>query len=153
MNYKDYIDFLSAALTPVIALITVYIAYQQYRTNKIRLQHDLYERRVEVFRGVLQLLSAVLRQGGVVSEDIVNLVRSTSEKEFLFDNDICQYINDIYSKGVELWSIREQLRDSDLIDKQDKSMLLKKQSELLMWLTDQLPQVRKKFSKYLSMAK
>ena len=44
MDIKNLIEVLSAALTPVIAVVTTYIMYQQWRTNKGRLNHELYER-------------------------------------------------------------------------------------------------------------
>jgi hypothetical protein len=46
------IDLLSAALTPLIAAIVAYIAYQQYRVNRLRLSHDLFERRLKIFEAV-----------------------------------------------------------------------------------------------------
>ena len=51
-NSNNWIDILSALLTPLIALIAVYVAYQQHKINKIRLQHELYERRLRVYKAV-----------------------------------------------------------------------------------------------------
>ena len=52
MNYKVYIDIFSALLTPTIALVTTYIAIQQYRNNRAKLRHELYDRRVAVYNAV-----------------------------------------------------------------------------------------------------
>lgn len=153
MDYKNYVDLLSAALTPAIGITTTYIAIQQYRTNKIRLRHELYERRVEIFRGVLALLSAAIRQAGVTGDDLVNFTRSTSEKEFLFDDALCQYTEEIYSKAVKLWSAGKQLDRKDLPVGPERTQLAEETSDLVGWLLDQLPEVRKKFSKSLSIVK
>jgi len=62
----DWVDFLSALLTPVNAIMLLHIAYQQYRINKQRLQlderrfkHEVYERRLAVFRGLMEFISTV----------------------------------------------------------------------------------------------
>ncbi len=47
MNHKDYVDVLSALLTPFIAIITTYIAYQNYRNAKLKLRHELYDKRLQ----------------------------------------------------------------------------------------------------------
>ena len=46
----SWIDILAALLTPTIALIALYIAYQQYKINQQRLRHETYERRLEFIK-------------------------------------------------------------------------------------------------------
>jgi hypothetical protein len=48
MDLKALVEASSAALTPVVAILTVYIAYQQYQTNMSKLRLDLYDRRRKV---------------------------------------------------------------------------------------------------------
>lgn len=55
-------DVLSALLTPLIAAIAVYIAYRQFRVERLRLQHELYERRLKVYRAVQSFLSDIMRE-------------------------------------------------------------------------------------------
>jgi hypothetical protein len=52
MDIKSIIEGLSAGLTPLIAVVMTYIPYQQWRTNKSRLTHELYDRRLTVFKAV-----------------------------------------------------------------------------------------------------
>ena len=151
MTPKELIDIFSALLTPVIAIILVYIAYQQYQTNRVRLKHELYERRVAVFRGVLSHLSAVLRWTRVKDEDLVELIKTSSEKEFLFDKDVCEYIEGVYQKSVKLWYTGNQLHDrpDPIPPSEERTALARENSELIKWMTDQIPELRNKFSKYL----
>ena len=153
MDFKPYIDLFAAALTPMIAITTVYIAYQQYRVNRINLRLNLYDRRVEVFRGVLTHLSAAAREAKLKSEDLMNFLRSTSKKEFLFDHDLCQYLEEIYGRSVDLWSASSQLADRDMPYGPERTQLVDRQSQQLKWLSDQLPELRKRFSKYLTITK
>ena len=43
------VPVLSALLTPTIAIITTYIAYEQWRTNRNKLKLDLFDRRFAVY--------------------------------------------------------------------------------------------------------
>ena len=47
---KEIIDIFSALLTPIIATIMVYIAYQQMRANRIKVKAELYADREKIFR-------------------------------------------------------------------------------------------------------
>ena len=54
-NTKDWIDIFSAFLTPFVALITVYIAYQQWQTNERKRKQDLFDIRYDnLFKPILE---------------------------------------------------------------------------------------------------
>jgi len=58
-----WIYVFNALLTPVIAGVVAYIAYQQHKTNRDRLRLDLYDRRLKVFEGLMVLLSIIFQKG------------------------------------------------------------------------------------------
>src|SRR5256886_7455249 len=58
---EAYLTGVSALLTPTIAAIAAYIAYQQHQRARTKLRHDLYERRAGILRGVLVALAPVFR--------------------------------------------------------------------------------------------
>jgi hypothetical protein len=53
-----FLSGVAALMTPVIGVIATYVAYQQHRTARTTLRLHLYERRVEILRGVLGLWAA-----------------------------------------------------------------------------------------------
>jgi hypothetical protein len=53
---------LAAFLTPTIAVLGVYIAYNQWRTNKDSLRERLYEKRFDVYKGTQKLLSKIIHR-------------------------------------------------------------------------------------------
>lgn len=65
---KDIIQLSSSCLTPLIAIITAYIAYQQYNTNRQKLKLDLYDKRFKVFLGLQSLLIHILQTADVSDE-------------------------------------------------------------------------------------
>ena len=55
MRIKPLIDLLSAFLTPVIGFTVAYIAYQQYRTNKLKFKLSKYEKSLSMYQEVKKL--------------------------------------------------------------------------------------------------
>lgn len=68
---SNWIEILSSSLTPVIAVIALYIAIQQYKTNKQRLRHELYEKRLAIYNVVKMHLSKVAREGTITTPDCI----------------------------------------------------------------------------------
>ena len=64
------IDIFPVLLTPLIAIIAIYIAYQQYKVNKHRFTHELYEKRIIVFKAVMKFISKIIQES---STDIPTL--------------------------------------------------------------------------------
>ena len=67
MDYQ-WIEISKGLLTPAIGLVAIYIAWQQWNTNRNKLKLDLFEKRFSVFQSTRTFLSSVLRDG-LVSRD------------------------------------------------------------------------------------
>jgi hypothetical protein len=67
---KENVNALAALLTPFLACIGTYIAWQQYKGNKLKLRHDLYERRFKVYQGLTDLLGFIGREADVHQEQL-----------------------------------------------------------------------------------
>ncbi len=95
-----------ALLTPVIAIVATYIAWQQWKTNQQKLILDRYDHRLKVYEEVRQILSVILRDAKASYDDLLKFRRAVSEADFLFGSEISDYIDEIYRRGVKLqyWS-------------------------------------------------
>jgi len=58
MHERDWIDYLQAALTPSVALIAVYIGWQQWRTARDKLNLDLFAKRLAIYEALQELLES-----------------------------------------------------------------------------------------------
>jgi len=97
---KDIIQLLSSCLIPLIAIITVYIAYQQYSTNIQKIKLDIYEKRLKVFLGLQTLLIHIRENSDVSDEALQYFQISTSESTFIFGKDISDYLQSIRKKVI-----------------------------------------------------
>ena len=69
------------ALTVIIALIALWIAYQQWRINDLRLRHELYDRRLNVYKSLRKLLNDAVNAD---YETVSIIFDSLTESYFLF---------------------------------------------------------------------
>jgi hypothetical protein len=144
------VEVFSALLTPVIAGITVYIARQQWKTNHKqwetnhnKLKLDLYERRLKIYEEVWKFISLIIRDGNVTTKELQEFYSATMEADFLFGDEIREYINEIYKHGIDLrlWSIK--------IKDQNNDEAADKENQELIWFYQQLEPAKKRFKEYL----
>ena len=106
---KSVIELFSAALTPIIAVLATYIAYQQWRTNKTRLDLELYDRRLAVYKAVDAFYGEVAKFGTAKYPSVFELRYSTAEARFLFPLEIDKHLADVYAKAMRIAALREQI--------------------------------------------
>ena len=81
--------------------------------------------------------------------DSGQLYRETIERYFLFDEDVCAYIDEMYEKAKQVAQTKEELTRPDLTP-EEKQLLDKKLVGDLVWFFDQSDKMIQVFSKDLS---
>jgi hypothetical protein len=157
MDIKSIIEGLSAGLTPVIAVVMTYIAYQQWRTNKSRLTHELYDRRLALFKAVRAFYGEMGDAGTAKYGMAMKFYAATAEAEFLFRDEIREHIEELYKKGMHLASLHEKMYPSSgepgLPVGEERSKVAEEHGKLLLWfLQDGIAETRKRFRKYLAVS-
>jgi hypothetical protein len=108
VNPRIVVDVLSALLTPMIGIATVYIAYQQWRTNKTRLDLERYDRRLAIYKAVDAFYGEIGTLGTAKYPMVFELRRATAEATFLFPREIDEHLAALYEKGMRVAALREQ---------------------------------------------
>jgi hypothetical protein len=82
---------------------------------------------------------------------LVNFITAVSEADFLFDADVPAYIEEIYRRGLNLWSYSEQYRDhtQDIPPGYDHNKIVTEMHKELGWFANQPHLARDLFGKYL----
>jgi hypothetical protein len=154
MCIDQFAEISKALLTPVIAIVATYIAWQQWKTNQQKLILDRYDRRLKVYEDVRQILSLVCQDGKASNDDLLKFHRAVSEADFLFGSEIPAYIDEIYQRGVKLQYWSGQYRDFTQIqpDGYDHKNVCDRASTELTWLMGQFEPAKQKFKKYLDIS-
>ena len=135
MTFKELIELFCAFLTPIISFTTVYIAYQQWKTNKQKLDFDRYDRRIRIYEEVQKILSVVIQDGHSSYPSLIAFLSRASEADFLFDEDVTNYIREIFKRGITVVSVDGKFDE--------------KKEETLNWFLNQHDFAKTLFKKYM----
>lgn len=149
MILKEYVEVSNALLTPLIAILALYIAWRQYRIEHHSLNNQLYERRYAVFKAFMAYLSDIAREGKASYQRTGQFYAEASEAEFFFSKAISDKREELYSKGVALTALHERMYPTDgspgLPVGEERSQVADDHGALLMWLLDQIRTTKKLF--------
>jgi hypothetical protein len=145
-----FMHILDTLLLLVIAASTAYIAYRYYAADRVRTDADLYENRLRIYREIVQLLSTISRDGDISRQDLLEFRSKTQESSFLFDQTMTDYIEKLYAQASKLRATNDLLKSINLPVGEERDRVTVENSKQLIWLADQLPQLKKRFDPYLS---
>ena len=166
-----FLELTSGLLTPLIAIITTYVAIQQYNLNKKdsrlsiefeehneklernKLKLELYNKRYRIFQLSKDMLYKNYTEK-VTQIEIKNFKLSTNESSFLFESDITLYVEKIRQKAFALMHMRGKLEDEPFnyppgSAKQRK--LSEEKGDLEDWFRFEYENVEMQFERYLSL--
>lgn len=141
----------TAILTMLITIITVSILVLQYMLAKQRWRLDLYDKRLKTYIDVLHHLSNIVTFATLSNQENIEFLRKTREIDFLFKNDIQDFLQEIYTKGND-FILSGKLMENPSSEKQ-RLENIKKNGELMDWFAKQLDVNKELFKKYLSITK
>lgn len=103
MEEKTWIDILSALLTPSIAVIAVYIAWQQWNTAEKKRKQDLFDKRYAFFKLMWKFYEGhIIDPDKVPAVDEEHILDYCFEAEFLFGKDIVKHLMEMPKKQAEM---------------------------------------------------
>ena len=142
------IEVLSGLLTPLIAVLAAYIAWQQWRTNRLRLKHELFDRRYALYEKIAGFIAEILVKGKVTANAETRFLQETKSVIFLFDKEIQEFTEEIYRKAVDLHALEATL---DNLNVDERALNDAKQHAIKDWFSSQLDGCTLRFSRSLSL--
>lgn len=125
-------------LATVLGGITVYIAWQQWRTNRNQFRLHLFDRRIVVYEAAKELAARIARNGTATRDDLMAFVEKAYGSSFIFDRKIEEYCQELFGKGGELsiaLGVTQQATAS--FTPQNYERYAQKVGELLTWFSEQ----------------
>jgi hypothetical protein len=154
---QNFFSVLSGFLTPVIAVIVAWIAYQQMKINKYKIRIDLFEKRMQIFSVIRESLSKIFTDGSPQKVNWNDFYFAIEQSKFLLNNELQLYLNEIESKMRQMRATEMLLYGSDgkggLPVGEQRNKVCDENSELLKWLIDQNEPLQKKFADFMKMNK
>ena len=148
-TFQCIVEILSGLLTPLIAVIAVWIAWRQHKTDKDSFRHALYDKRFAVYRGSMTAIEAALTNGRIDLDDVVRLDVSTQEGGFLFGDDVNGHLIELRQKALDFRFCGNRLANKNYKNEEERECLVKQNGELLEWFNRQLAETFRVFRPYL----
>lgn len=111
---------------------------------------DRYDRQLAVYREVVRVLTRIAQDGHVEKAELLEYRSRTHEAGFLFDEGLAGYIEEIYRRALMLAGTNIALKKAALPIGDERDAITVENSKQLIWLADQLPQLKLRFEKYLT---
>jgi hypothetical protein len=154
VDWNLIVEISKAFLTPVIAVVATYVAWQQWKTNALKVKLDRYDRRVRVYEEVKKMLSIVMRDADIDAGELLAFRSSTAEAGFLFGPEILKYIDELYRRGSRLSVANKQYRAN--LDRVNPGYDHQKVTDVInqeiAWLSEQFIPARDIFKPYLDIS-
>ncbi|HEY3566457.1 MAG TPA: hypothetical protein VGP73_00890 [Thermoanaerobaculia bacterium] len=144
--------WLSALTTPFIAILGVWIAYQQYRLQQYRFRFDISEQRLAVFFAVREFIRSILASRGTNDEAWNQFALQTAGATFLFKSDVMIFLDQLgksYQKVAEVSDIQTDKAFNN--DVEQRALLAERRDEW-QWMREQLSEAEKVFRPYLDLS-
>lgn len=173
----NFLNVLSGLLTPMIAIIAVYIAYQQYQSNKkqgelklkldsdsselerkrlnleeYKLKLDLYNKRFRIFEETKKVLYKIVQEAHIDLAELNDFRFSTDESKFLFDDEISQFFVELKTNAIKLNHAEENLKDRNQypVGTEKLEEKISQAKELSSWFNAEYNNLETKFDRYLN---
>jgi hypothetical protein len=154
-NSISWIELFSSLLTPVIAFLAVYIAYQQYSVNRRRFLFEVYERRLAVYKSIQAFFDEFVKEGNITDESCREFAFITADVVFIFDKIVQNKIEEIHKNSIDLAGLDYELHprggSSKLLSDQERDEIAKKITEQSKWLLNQRDIIKELFQKKMSL--
>jgi len=144
-------QFFSAFLTPIIALIAVYIAYQQWRLRREHFQLELFDKRYTVYEGTKNFISIILEKGYPGEKEISGFQESTHDATFLFENEVQERLDQILENGKKLNDLNTLIALTEQASSDGAKEEKENEDEIQDWFKEEYDRIKKLFMKYLKM--
>jgi hypothetical protein len=141
--------FASPVLAIVIGVVGAVLTWQQVKLARVRLQHDLYDRRFAVFQAARKFLVEVMRQNHPSEDQIRAYVVGTADAVFLLNADVAAYLEEIRERGSRLATINKVLQPLPVGDQ--RSALAREDEDLFDWMMRQPVGLVAKFKPFLAL--
>jgi hypothetical protein len=134
--------------TIVVAIVGVGIAWGQFSLARMRMQHDLYDRRYKVFEGARRLLAEIAIESRITNKQVFTYLRETGDAIFLLDRSTVAYMKELENKARRLAVLGTVLATDD---HPNKGTAIDEEAKLLQWFADQFEVLIDKFKPFLQL--
>jgi hypothetical protein len=135
-------------LTLVVAIVGAGIALGQYTLARMRMKHDLYDRRYRIFQASRLFIAEVCQQGSATYDQVLSHHRDTGDAIFLLNRKVVGYLSDLEKHGRRLAFLRRVIENDH---NPNRDATIDEKAEILQWFTEQFDPLIKQLKPFLQL--
>jgi len=144
----NFLSVFQGLLTPLIALIAVYITYQQYSINRKKMKLDLFEKRMKIFNVTKQLLYRIIQEDQIDILLLKEYRNNVYDSIFLFRKEVSDFIAEINKRAIALNHSSDGLADFS-VGSNELNERVRQRTEMRQWFSNEYETLEQRFLKYL----
>ncbi len=112
------------------------------------LSFELYERRLRIYHAAKKLILKVAADASLERTPVWEFGAETDEALFLFDQNLSEYLSELYRRAAQLAGLTSILKNEPVGDRRNRHV--DQQMELVLWFNDQFSQLRSVMAPFLT---
>lgn len=142
-------------LIPIIAVVTTYIAIQQWNATKMKLRIERYERRLRIYQLTQRFIIEVITTTRPEVHKILEFYSETAEADFIFTSEIRKYIDEVFSHANKLNQANTLYKsfNANVDEAYDHAEICESLRIHITWFSDQAAFVREVFKPHLDLTR
>ena len=143
-------------LATVTAIGVLYVAWQQWQTNKDRLRLELFDKRFAIYDATRTFLANVITDGKVKEEKWRAFRLATREAEWLFGSSVYRFIEkEICSRVLDYQRLTSELEGSfpEETRDEDRREIIAQRNEISTFMKKSFDELPCRFKPYLDITK
>lgn len=117
-------------------------------TRAVGISLEVFDRRVPIYRATVEFVRAVLRGDRLSLDELFKFAALTDEAVFLFDDDLAEYLAELYRRANRLRAVHVMIEP---VDRREPA-LVNEWAALMHWFSQQFEASRIRFIPYLRLA-
>ena len=139
----------AAALTPVIAIVGGWIAWQQVRINRNKLKLDRFDKRFDIHEAAIMFAAAIAIRSKVDEPQFQDFIKRTRGTRFLISKEMQDYVDLLRKNAMRVQVIGQTLARPGISD-EERVKHGDEVADLIIWFKDQIEVIPEKFAPFLS---
>lgn len=141
--------YIFAVAIPAIAVIGAWIAFRQSEIARNKLKLDLFERRMEIYEAVRDMLGKAANRGKLSGEQEIQYLQSIQPAKWLFGVEVSRYLEeDLWKKMTDLALHNSMLETPP---GEERRRHVQARSETMNWLRGQFKELDALCKPYLEL--
>ena len=140
----------AAFLSPVIAVVGGWIAWQQVRINCNKLKLDRFDKRFAIHEAAMSLVAAVCTNGVASDAQMNEFLVKTRGTRFLISKDVADYLDELHRNAVQLRAIKIVMDEGRSLTDEKRVEYGDKWADFETWFQQQMDMIPEKFAPFLS---